>query len=83
MKKRNLIRIISIITALFAVTLVFAIDGNIKAKKFETLVEYNYQKSLDDLGTYIDNISSALNKGIYYQSPTQISLLSAKLWREA
>lgn len=83
MKKRNLIRIISIVTALFAVTLVFAIDGNIKAQKYETLVEYNYQKSLDDLGTYIDNISSALNKGIYYQSPTQISLLSAKLFREA
>lgn len=54
-----------------------------RAKEAERTLEYQYLKSMDDLGNYLENIETTLTKTMYANHPDTIEKLSAKLWRES
>ena len=81
--RRTAIRITSYLTAAFVITIGAAMQNYVLAKQYELQLHNGYQQALQDLGTYVDNISVSLAKGMYAASPTQISSLSASLWRES
>ena len=75
--RRTAIRITSYLTAAFVITIGAAMQNYVMAKQYELQLHNGYQQALQDLGTYVDNISVSLAKGMYAASPTQISSLSA------
>ena len=83
MKKRNAIRLISILTAVILVSVGFIIKSEQKNRKYKLAIQNGYSKSLDDLNTAIGNISLTLNKARFVTTPKQISNIAAKLLCEA
>ena len=49
----------------------------------ETALGYTYQKSLAELASYVDNIDTALEKGLCSGTAEGKRLQAAKVWREA
>lgn len=81
--KRWWIRSASFLTALVLVLGVFAIRNYSQAESYRLQVEHNYQRSLNDLNDYVNNIQASLNKGLYANTPPMISNLANSLWRES
>lgn len=81
--KRCFIRIISFLTALVIMLGIMAAQNGSTANMLRSQMEYSMMKSVEDLSTSIDNISTSLNKGIYAGTPEMLSQLSAKLWSDA
>ncbi len=81
--KRNAIRIGSYLTALTVVLGAGAAVEYTRAQQYKHQLESSYMRSLGELSSYMASISTTLNKGIYAGTPTQLSTLSAQLWREA
>lgn len=81
--RRALIRMGSYLTALVVVLGAGAIVGYSRANNYKRQLEYTYMRSLQELSSYVTNISNTLDKGTYAGTPAQLSTLSAKLWREA
>ena len=81
--RRGKIRAYSFLTAAFLVAFGFGIQQHVRVTELETSIQNSYQRSLDELGDYMDNISTALSKQLYAGTATQVSALSAKIWREA
>lgn len=81
--RRSFIRMISYITFAFVILGTSLYLEFSQRSKYETQIENTYVRSLEDLGTYMNNITVTLYKGIYSGTPYQLSGLSAKLWREA
>lgn len=54
-----------------------------RAKEAERTLEYQYLKSMDDLGNYLENIETTLTKAMYAGNPETVDDLTAKLWRES
>ncbi len=54
-----------------------------RAAYYREQLEYTYMQSLQELSSYTTSIVNTLNKGVYAGTPLQISLLSAKLWRDS
>ncbi|MDD4698691.1 MAG: germination protein YpeB [Oscillospiraceae bacterium] len=83
LRKKLLVKIISYTAAAFAVVMGYAIQSNYLMKQYRTKVEYTYSSSLEDLSAGLNNIDVALKKGIYSGTATQLSSLSAQLWKES
>ena len=83
MSRRASIRIISYCAALAVALGGAAIYGYSMAAQYRTQLEYTYQRGLEDLSSTLHNIDIALEKGIYCATPSQMSSLSARLWRES
>lgn len=83
MSRRAGIRIVSYCVAAAVALGGAAIYGYTLAGKYRTQLEYTYQRGLEDLSSTLHNINIALEKGIYCATPTQMSSLSAQLWRES
>ena len=64
--------------ALVAVILVLGgttVSGYMQASKYKMNLNYNYQRAVTDLGDCVDNIENTLNKSIYANTPTLLSLI--------
>ena len=81
--RRCLIRIISFSLALLAVLTIALWDNTSKRQKYERQIHNGYVRNMEELSTYLNNITVALYKGIYAGTPYQLSGLSSKLWRDA
>ena len=55
----------------------------IKRSEYERQIHNGYVRSMEELSTYMNNITVSLYKGIYAGTPYQLSGLSSKLWRDA
>lgn len=81
--KRTQIRIVSFSIAILAVLGGGAVSEYLRAEKYRKQLEYTYMRSLDELSTYVTDISNTLTKGVYANSNAQMANLSAKLWRDS
>lgn len=81
--KRGLIRGASFLCALMLTLGAGAAVNYSHARQYRILLEDSYAASLSTLSTSLSGISSALQKGRYAASPTQISYLAASLWKDA
>lgn len=83
LSRRSLVRFISFSTAAVLLLAGTATQQYLMASDYRMQLENTYVRSLGELSTYLTNISSDLDKGKYVGTPGQLSLLSARLWRES
>lgn len=83
MSKRGKIRLASFLVFVFCVLSVFAISGNIRAKKSQQQMELVSERALSDLDAYVSNMQVSLEKGIYANTTPMLGTLATNLWREA
>jgi len=83
MKRKNIIKLTSLLAAAILVAIGFIIKLEIKNRSYKTALQNGYSKSLDDFGTAINNISLSLNKARFVTTPKQVSTIAAKLLCEA
>ena len=83
MSKSDKLRAGIVVGTLAAALVVTAVLGFWQANKYRRQLEMTYLRSLEELSSYVADISSTLNKGVYAGSPAQMTSLSAKLWRDA
>lgn len=81
--RRGKIRAFSYAAAVFAVLLVFAIAGNIRAAHLQRQVRLSGERALCELDTYITTIYTDLQKGVYAATPPMLGTLSEELHRAA
>lgn len=83
LSKRAMIRLYS-----FAIAFVLVLAGMgalaiNDALFYRNQLEMSYLQSLGDLSNHTTEITRTLTKGIYSATPTQLSMLSASLWRDS
>lgn len=83
MNKRNVIRIISFLSAAILVLGGVSIKYAQKSDDYKIQLENTYSRSLNDFGAAIDNISATLEKARFITSPEQLSSTAAKLLTQA
>lgn len=83
MSKRAFVRIISFLTAAAVTMGALVVIHSSRADSSETQLQYSYMRAAEDLSLSLDNIKTALNKGLYANSPEMMTRLSEKLWSEA
>ena len=80
---RAFVRFISYSIAAILVLTALAVQHMTRADFTQTQLQYGYMRAVEDLSLSLDNIKTTLNKGLYSNSPTMMTQLSAKLWSEA
>ncbi|WP_195543214.1 germination protein YpeB [Massiliimalia timonensis] len=80
--RRGIVRVVSFAAALILGLSFFCYTNLKRAQKSELQLEYQYLKNIDDLTTHMDNIDNTLLKLLYSGSPTTMTPLASKLWRE-
>ncbi len=83
MKKRNIIRIISFLTAGLLVTSGLFLKNFQKAKKLSLAIQNNYSHSLNELTASVNNISSLLKKAKYINQAGHLGETAIELLTEA
>lgn len=81
--KRNIIRLVSFLTAIVLALGVFILIEKAKVKKLKTDAEYRYSMNLSELDGSLYNISLALRKSLYASSATQFGVIAAQLSAES
>lgn len=81
--KRGLVRIISFSLAALLVLILLAAGFRRDSLQNQRALEYHYLQSIADLTTYVQNINTGLTKAMYANTPSMLSFLSNKIWREA
>ncbi len=82
-KRRNLVRIISYLTA---VVVTLAVWGGMNMYQLATIkrdVQASRERALTQLGTYMDDIDINLQKCMYSSSSAMLSDVASKLWRSS
>ncbi len=82
-KKRTVIKIISLLSAALFVVGGFAINEYNKSKKYLLMIENQYSRSFEQLNSSLNNISTAMQKVVYVSSAKKMSSLSAEIFSEA
>lgn len=80
---RAFVRFISFSIATILILAALAVQHMNRADATRTQLQYGYMRAVEDLSLSLDNIKTTLNKGLYSNSPTMMTQLSAKLWNEA
>lgn len=83
MTRKNTVRLISFSLAFCVVTLGAAVVGWHQAILYQRYIEYGNERAFSNLVTSVSNLDSALQKGVYANSPSMLSSLSAQIWRES
>lgn len=81
--RRNLIRVISFLTAFIIALGAFVFIEKSKVKKLKIDAEYRYSMNLSELNGSLYNISLALRKSLYASSATQFGVIAAELSAES
>lgn len=80
---RAFVRFISFSAAAILVLSALSVQHMNRANTTQTQLKYGYMRAVEDLSLSLDNIKTTLNKGLYSNSATMMTQLSAKLWNEA
>lgn len=80
---RKKIRIISAITAAFAVAAGFAIQGHSRAAQYELLLDNSYTHAYCELSTAVSELDAALEKAQYATTPVMLGVLCADVYGKA
>ncbi len=80
--RRCVVRLVTLVLALILALGALNIVQASRVKRYETAISNDNQRSFMELVSMISSISTALDKGVYATSPSQLALLSATLWRE-
>ncbi|GEM_PF-80615 len=83
LSKRAMIRLYSFAIAFVLVLVGVGALAINDALFYRNQLEMGYLQSLGDLSNHTTEITRTLTKGIYSATPTQLSLLSASLWRDS
>ncbi|WP_308754546.1 germination protein YpeB [uncultured Anaerotruncus sp.] len=83
LSKRALIRIISFLAVVLLAAIGFAVQQRAAARDYRLQLENTYARALGELSSYLANISADLEKGQYVGTPTQLSQMAARVWRES
>lgn len=83
MKRRTTVRMISYLTALFVLMGGLTIAGFNQAAYYRTSLEYSYQRALNDLGSYLGNITLSLRKGLYVGTSQQFESIATGLYKDS
>ncbi len=83
LSRRSLIRLCSFVLFALLTAAGASLYGYTLARGYRTQLEYTYQRALDNLNEYLDNIDITLYKSMYSGTPERMGLLSAELWRDA
>lgn len=75
--------IIGFLLVLSVVLAIWAGFSFVQSHRYKTQLENTYLRAIEETSTNMSNISSDLVKGLYAGTPTQMSLVSSKLWKEA
>ncbi|MEG1447746.1 MAG: germination protein YpeB [Oscillospiraceae bacterium] len=75
--------LIFIVSVVALVVVIIAIFGVYRAYGYKNLLEKNYMRAVETTATSITNIATDLEKGMYASSPSQMSSISSKLFKEA
>lgn len=81
--RRNLVRIISFSTVIFAVLIIRNIQLMNRSNQNERSIQYSYSRSIGDLCDAVENLSDTLEKELYAGSGKMHQNLAVKLYREA
>lgn len=83
MKRRTTVQIISFLSALFVLMAGLAIAGWNRSAYYQTGLEYSYQRALNDLGSYLGNITISLRKGLYVGTSEQFDSIATVLYKDS
>ncbi len=83
MKKRSIVKIISLLSATITVLAGFLIKEKERNDKYLLQLENGYSYALSDFNSALNNITLTLNKARFVTTPEQISNMAAKLLSEA
>lgn len=75
--------LVPFLTGLVIVLAVWSGFSYMRALKYRRMMESSYLRAVDEASANLTNISTDLVKGMYAGSPSQMSLISSKLWKEA
>lgn len=81
--RRKKIRIISAVTAAFAVAAGFALQGHSRANHYRQLLENNYTHAYFELATAVSELDSALQKAQYAATPVFLEVLCTDIYGKA
>lgn len=81
--RRGTVRIISFILAGFLALGTSSIVNSVRAQNIALQVEAANERALGELGEYLSNIQTALQKGLYANTPDMVAKLSMQLRQEA
>jgi len=81
LKRRQLVRIISIGMMALIIAIGFAINQFFVANALRRQIKAGYQRSIYELNGYISQIGMNLEKNLVSTSPNQIMQLSSEIWR--
>lgn len=82
-KRRNLVRIVSFLTAFIVALGVWGGMNMYKLAVIKRDVQASRERALTQLGTYMDDIDINLQKCIYSSSSAMLSDVASKLWRSS
>lgn len=77
---------IGLISFLSIVIVALAIWGGVsymQSQKYKLQLENTYLKAISETSTNMSNLSSDFVKGLYAGTPTQMSAISSKVWKES
>lgn len=81
--RRSTVRIVSFILAGFVALGASTIVHSVRARNLELQVEAANERAVGELGEYISNIQTSLQKGLYANTPDMAAKLSMQLRQEA
>ena len=81
--KRKKILTISILSAVFAVTAGFAVQGHNRADRYELLLENSYTHAYYELTTAVSELDTALQKAQYATTPVMVEVLCTDIYGKA
>ena len=82
-KKQTFIRVVSFLTALILIFGGIAIKQKNKGDYYLAMIENQYSRAFEQLGSSLNNISMAMQKTVYVSSAKKMSSLAADIFSEA
>lgn len=83
MKRRNIVRLVSFLSAVIVVLSGVIIKNSQKNENLKLQIENNYSRSLNNFSASLNNISLLLKKAKYITTPARLSQTAAELLTEA
>lgn len=81
--RRSTVRIVSFVLAGFIALGASSIVNSVRAQNLELQVKSSNERALGELGEYITNIQTSLQKGLYANTPDMAAKLAMQLRQEA
>ncbi len=83
MKRRNIVRLVSFLSAVIVVLSGVIIKNSQRNENLKLQIENNYSRSLNNFSASLNNISLLLKKAKYITTPARLSQTAAELLTEA